>query len=292
MTRPWGKLHASMLSHSKNIRLTPMQRSAWVTLLMHALNSPSDDLLGEREDLEAILRIYGHDDPAGILAVLVKLRLLEAEDGEYRLHDWADWQPDDPTGSHRKAAWRKAQKAAPSRDGDETVPGQSPDSPRTITRLSRPRGEERREEEKVPPARPREASPKNGPAPAASSRRGTGFQRVGDVAGRIDWGQALTATQRDEWSDFGDEWRDVKAAWLARGLKHPPAGSADDDGEANSQRHILFEILDSRPTDLPRWIREAPRDRSAAGVVAHCLTRWREIRAKAAEPRSLRKATA
>lgn len=90
----------------------------------------------------------------------------------------------------------------------------------------------------------------------------------------------LTKAQLDEWASFGAEWDDFKAAWLGRGFMFPPAGSPDDDD--GSQRGLLWSILDSRPSSLPRWIREAP-GKSTTEVIAHVLRRWHDIR-DAAEP--------
>lgn len=89
----------------------------------------------------------------------------------------------------------------------------------------------------------------------------------------------LTKDQFDAWSDFGSEWDAFKAAWLAKGLRFPPAGSPHDDPEAASpsQRALLYSILDSRPTDLPRWVREAP-GKSAANVIGYVLQSWHALR--------------
>lgn len=92
----------------------------------------------------------------------------------------------------------------------------------------------------------------------------------------------LTKRQLAAWATFGSEWDDVKAAWLERGFRHPPAGSADDE---TSQRALLYEILDARPGDLVSWIREAPTKLPSDKVVAHVLGRWKAVKAEVdAEP--------
>jgi hypothetical protein len=47
------------------------------------------------------------------------------------------------------------------------------------------------------------------------------------------------------WKDFGPEWDAVREAWTNRGFSLPPSGTKED---SQSQRAILYEILDSRPT--------------------------------------------
>jgi hypothetical protein len=120
------------------------------------------------------------------------------------------------------------------------------------------------------------------PAPGVKgTRKVKGFERAGTVATELaersnGWTQALTVAERDEWSSFGREWDAFRTAWLGRGFRHPPAGSGDDDpDDANpSQRALLWSVLNAWPNDLPRWITEAPKRLSAAGVVGHVIDRW------------------
>jgi hypothetical protein len=151
MTRPWGKLHASTLNNRKFIRSTPEERGAWVTLLLYALNSTTDDDLGTADDVVAMLRREGFPDPAAMLQRLVELGWIERDGGNHVLHDWSDWQPDDPTGAKRKRALRAVRGGTGrSQDVRGTVTGRSADSPPTDRGLSRPRGEERQEERILP----------------------------------------------------------------------------------------------------------------------------------------------
>lgn len=129
MTRPWGKLHASTLNNRKFIRSTPEERGAWVTLLLYALNSTTDDDLGNAADIVAMLRREGFPDPEATLQRLVELGWIDRDGSHHVLHDWSDWQPDDPTGAQRKRAWRDL---------------------RHGTGRSRRRGEERGEERILP----------------------------------------------------------------------------------------------------------------------------------------------
>jgi hypothetical protein len=81
----------------------------------------------------------------------------------------------------------------------------------------------------------------------------------------------LSAEQFAAWSGFDHPaWEPFKSAWLARGLRNPPFGDADDPGR---QRALLWEIADARPDDLGRWVAEAP-GRSVRGVINHVLEQW------------------
>lgn len=153
MTRPWGMVHASMLSHRKFILLTFEERGVWLTLLLYGLNSPSDDDLGNDAEIVAILHREGVEDAQAMLRRLVELRWLDRRGRRYRIHDWADWQADDPTGAKRQRRWRSRQ-----------VTGLSRDSHVTVTRQSRTRGEEKREQgilPRSPSANARRASRSN-----------------------------------------------------------------------------------------------------------------------------------
>lgn len=86
----------------------------------------------------------------------------------------------------------------------------------------------------------------------------------------------LTKEQRGAWSDFGPEWDPLKAAWLRRGLLWPPSGESTD-GDDESQRGLLWQVLDAQPTNLPRWVAAAPGT-TAKEVVAHVLAQWHEVR--------------
>jgi hypothetical protein len=116
--------------------------------------------------------------------------------------------------------------------------------------------------------------------------RVNGFTTPGDVVPDDgDWASAMTRSERDAWSGFGPEWSAFRAAWLRRGLRRPPHGSAEDDPDdpKPSQRALLFSILDARPHDLPRWVSDAPAKASASQVVAHCLERWHAERDRAVD---------
>lgn len=121
--------------------------------------------------------------------------------------------------------------------------------------------------------------------PATRSSVGVGVGSKGSPDGKRRRDQPprqplLTKPQLEQWATFGSEWDEVKEAWLGRGFMYPPSGSPEDDD--GSQRGLLWSILDSRPSSLPQWIREAP-GKTTNEVIAHVIRRWHDIR-DAAEP--------
>ena len=94
---------------------------------------------------------------------------------------------------------------------------------------------------------------------------------------QVDMSVTLDRRQLEAWASFGPEWDAVKAAWLARGLRYPPSGTAGDD-DADSQRAILWQVLDAQPEHLPGWIAEGPKNATATWVVAHVIERWHAVR--------------
>lgn len=85
--------------------------------------------------------------------------------------------------------------------------------------------------------------------------------------------RTLTRAQLDEWATFGAEWGPFKDAWIERGFLLPPSGTAHDDDDQPSQRSMLWQIANDRPTDLGRWVREAP-GRTTRDVIGYVLRQW------------------
>lgn len=77
-------------------------------------------------------------------------------------------------------------------------------------------------------------------------------------AGRAELAQAA------EWDGFGPEWEHFRAAWVARGFRHPPT---------EKQRKVLWPIVDNRPEDAGAWVRAAQGPK-AADVVGDVLAAW------------------
>lgn len=94
-------------------------------------------------------------------------------------------------------------------------------------------------------------------------------------------GPLLTKAQFDSWASFGSEWSAFREAWIGRGLLFAPYGTEEDD--ETSQRGMLYRILDARPTDMVRWIKEAPprKQPKAREVIAYILERWHQIQDEA-----------
>jgi len=133
------------------------------------------------------------------------------------------------------------------------------------------------------PNAPASASPSAMPRTSTSTRTSTkGSSGVTTPRAKPTREPLLTRAQLEDWKTFGREWDGFKSAWLARGFMFPPSGSPEDDD--GSQRGLLWSILD-RPTDLPRWIAQAP-GKSANEVIGHVIRRWHDIRdaAEATEP--------
>ncbi len=91
----------------------------------------------------------------------------------------------------------------------------------------------------------------------------------------------LTEAQLKSWTGFGPRWSAFKEAWMGRGLYFAPFGAPDDDD--TSQRGLLFQVLDARPTDIVRWVREAPVPQSRE-VITYILEQWHDVRDSAGVP--------
>jgi hypothetical protein len=108
-------------------------------------------------------------------------------------------------------------------------------------------------------------------------------------ASHDDSGPLLSKAEYEAWQDFSlSSWQPFKAAWLARGFRKPPAGSATDDD--TSQRGLLWQIAQARPMDLGRWVAAAPPKATARQVVAHVLEEWQRVRAQVAATPAVRNA--
>jgi hypothetical protein len=117
--------------------------------------------------------------------------------------------------------------------------------------------------------------PESSRDPAGSSQE-VDRDREGDREG--SYTVLLTKAQLDAWRTFDEEsgrsgrarlWESVKRSWMGRGFRHPPT---------EKQRQILWEVLDARPQDLPRWIREAPPEaKTGRAVISHVLDEWHRI---------------
>lgn len=249
MPRPWGKLHATMLSHRKLLQLSRAERGDWLVLLLAAINSTKDDDLGTLDDVKSVLRSYGNARPGDTIEHMLNLRLLDSRnrDSHLLLHDWADHQPDDPTGAKRKAAERAAAKAAAeaalSADSPATVTGHSADSHGNVNGLSRDPlasalargdGEETRGDSPQPPASGGRRSNGTNPRAKADAARAVAELEAKAKAWRRSQRQlaysrgAISEAQFDamnrddsplseipDWEQHQAELREAGPAWLA-----------------------------------------------------------------------------
>jgi hypothetical protein len=194
--------------------------------------------------------------------------------------------------------------AEPALESIEPTKGQ-PSRPRAGTRDRAGAGAREAQKPDRPqssPVRNDDRNGESGPTVTGDSRArattatATGTTKKKDVLGSPDVEYpvpdgrepTLSKSELQAWSTFGSEWDGVKAAWIGRGLRLPPTGGPIE-GDDSTQRGVLFQVLDARPTDLVAWIREAP-GKTSHDVIGHVLTRWHEIRAQVGADEDLEKA--
>lgn len=142
MSRPWLKLWTGTAHHVKWMKLHPVGRGAWTTLLLLA---PTEGAFESREQVETLLARDNFDDVTGVVDDLIRLRLLDvAEDGRVVFHDWTDHQPlwrgpsDDPDAKaerNRRDHQRRKRERASDRERDSASGsdrGESEESQRRI----------------------------------------------------------------------------------------------------------------------------------------------------------------
>lgn len=237
---------------------------------------------------------------AGLLEVAPKLcdrckarwASMPPKSGALVVHDWHEHQYD-PRKIERQREYEDRQRAQSDAISDGVSDAQSdavsdefPTGDSRAARDARDTGAPRTSNVELEPEEELGVSPDVVyPANGKGTRSIKGFAPVGDVVEVLDeqtehWTRAVTLSERDEWSSFGPEWDAFKTAWLKRGFRHPPNGDDGDDPSVPnpSQRALLWSILDARPTDLPRWITEAPKRLSASQVVGYATDRWHGVR--------------
>jgi hypothetical protein len=94
MSRPWIKLHTTMLHHPGIGTLSDRTFRAWITMLLMAAEGETLGIVGSRQQVRWALRCTD----ARLDAMLSELngRILE-EFGELSVRDWTEWQ--EPTSS-------------------------------------------------------------------------------------------------------------------------------------------------------------------------------------------------
>jgi hypothetical protein len=269
---PWAKVASDLAQDPKVRRLErrlPHRdflacMGAWLMVVTDAWRVGSREEGISAEDLAV---------DADLLDQLQFVRLLDA-DGRIPVSSWENWAAVALEEVSRRADERSrlsslggsARAASAARAGGRFLPSDPQPSP------SRD---------------PAGIQPSAGPAPAVHQptpakieiETQKEMEKVTKGGSRGEYGGVLlTRAQLDQWSAFDAEserlghgrlWEPVKRAWLGRSLRYPPS---------EKQRTILWEILDSRPMDLPRWIRSAPPAmKTSRSVIDFCLDQWHSL---------------
>jgi hypothetical protein len=258
---PWGKLDDSLYDHPKLDGLG-RRRMACLGLWTAAISWSNRRLTDGYIPTERV-RLLG-----GTLAqatALVHVRLFDEVVDGFQVHDYLDFNDSrDEILARRAAAAERQRKARESQQQSHSDSHRDRDGSHT-SRADAGAG--------AFPSRP---------VPSPVTRTSNGSQRL-NTPRATNGEPLLTKAQLEAWATFGPEWGTFKAAWLARGFLFPPFGSPDDDD--TSQRGLLWSLLDARPTDLVRWVQEAP-GKFPTDVLGYILGHWHTIRdeAEATEP--------
>ncbi|MGD0247805.1 MAG: hypothetical protein ABSB75_02015 [Candidatus Limnocylindrales bacterium] len=78
----------------------------------------------------------------------------------------------------------------------------------------------------------------------------------------------VPAPPAENWGPRPQAWQGFRQAWEGRGLRRPPT---------EAQRLAMWPAIDARPETMAAVVRDAPAGSSAAVLVGHVLTRWREV---------------
>lgn len=281
---PWGRLDDSLYDHPKLDLLAPDHRlegvGLWAVSISWSNRYLTDGLVPTRQ----VERLGGS---IALADELVVAGLFDSVPTGYAIHDFHDFN-DTKTEvlerrekeAKRKAEWRNrhmSQRDTESRPSgtNGTAPHDVPqgqakvdDVPAGQTagqaapKMSR-RDSRARDVARIP-TRPDPTRPSKGSPSKTSTRATNGSEPL------------LDARELEAWSRYSRKaWEPFKLAWLARGFKLPPMGDPDDE---RSQAHVVWEILDNRPSDLVRWTNEAPGKTSHA-VVGYLIERWQALKA-------------
>ena len=283
---PWGRLDDSLYDHPKLDALGPA-KLAGVGLWALAISWSNRWLTDGIVPADRIRKLGG---TATIAERLVVAGLFDRCDESYRIHDFLKFNNSAEQVMAKREQRREAGRRgglARNRDSVDDSPAPQAHAKRTLSEtLSEPSSETLSKSlSSSASPRPVKLTSKVTESLSAVSARAPATTRptkVGTMTGvgRVDTNVTLDRRQLEAWASFGQEWELVRAAWLARGLRQPPSGTADDE-DADSQRAILWQVLDAQPMQLPRWIADAPKGISAARVVAHVLECWHATRDEA-----------
>ena len=124
----WLRLDDKITRHPKLLSFDRKSRWIWLEILCFAAEFRSPVLPANIRDA------VPHATPA-FLRQAVAVGLLEETENGLTIHDWAVYQPNDPTAATRSKAYRDRNA---NRDGTVTESDQESRSPRAQARLSRP----------------------------------------------------------------------------------------------------------------------------------------------------------
>jgi len=110
----WLRIDDGFAQHPKIVQLSAKDRWTWLELLCYCARYRTEGHVPE-----AISEVVRGATPA-LLERCVSLRLLEVSTGRngYEIHDWADFNPKDPTKAARQARWRHNKDSAAPVDAD------------------------------------------------------------------------------------------------------------------------------------------------------------------------------
>lgn len=113
----WLRIDDGFPEHRKLVGLKRSERWTWLEVLAYCARQGNDGVLPA-----GITDVLKHVTPAFILRC-VSLGLLDKNDGVLTVHDWATYNPKDPTKSERMARWRAKNKETVDGDVDTPVDG-------------------------------------------------------------------------------------------------------------------------------------------------------------------------
>lgn len=115
MSRPWIKVHASMLHHPGIGRLSDSAYRAWVTCLLMSVTGEELGRCGTVEDVAWQLHWAPEELEAALFEIGDRIR---CEEGVLYVRDWSDWQEAE-SATERQRRHRDKVRGASQTDGDE-----------------------------------------------------------------------------------------------------------------------------------------------------------------------------
>jgi hypothetical protein len=265
-----GQLPKAYLRLDPNVDQThPDNLDAFVRLLCAANRQP---VRGHFRSRAVLVTLFGK---AATERLYQRRDVVQELDGSVSVPGWEHWQEGDLTVAERMRRVRGRRNPTVTPPVTPPSPGSNDVTPRVTAQDNKAARQQGNDAVDV--------SSQGLPKPQAGRARVNGMTHIGAVLPTLREPPTagttrLTKQQLDAWSDFGPEWDAFKRAWFGKGLHFPPQGTPhDDDDVSPSPRAMLYGILDARPTDLPRWVAEAP-GRTQRDVIGYVLDQWHHLR--------------